>query len=222
VDWHELGERAERRYRDGIARLPTEGDARQKQLVRTANAAGAAGLCHAMRGQSAEAKLWHIRAAESYRQSWDDAPAGSWGRPIGAVKNRILAGDWEGAAADARWALEQGSALSDSPIGRYAATLALLTLGADEEAGSLAIGLRQEPDVAFPRPVAEALAGLAARDRSLYGRAIRDVLASFEARDAFLEDVPVADTVVVLEALAEPRVLAVRPASPLLPSRPGP
>jgi len=217
VDWQALGERAERRYRDGLARLSAEGDARQKQLVRSANAAGAAGLCHAMRGQAAEAKVWHIRAAESYRQSWDDAPAGSWGRPIGAVKNRILAGDWEGAAADARWALDEESASSESPIGRYAATLALLTLGADEEAGSLAVGLRQEPDEAFPRPVAEALAGLAAHDRSLYGRAIRDVLASFEARDAFLEDVPVADTVVVLEALAEQRELAVRPASSLLP-----
>ena len=29
---------------------------------------------------------------------------GSWGRPIGAIKSRILAGDWDGAAADARWA----------------------------------------------------------------------------------------------------------------------
>jgi hypothetical protein len=43
------------------------------------------------------------------------------------------------------------------------------------------------------------------------------VLASFVDRDEYLEGVPVADTVLVLEALAEPRGLAVRPRSPLLP-----
>ena len=45
---------------------------------------------------------WLVRAAETYRRSWQHAPAGSWGRPIGAIKARILAGDWEGAADDAR------------------------------------------------------------------------------------------------------------------------
>jgi hypothetical protein len=43
------------------------------------------------------------------------------------------------------------------------------------------------------------------------------VLRSFEERDAYLEGIPVADTVIVLEALAEPRGIAVRPSSPLLP-----
>jgi hypothetical protein len=43
------------------------------------------------------------------------------------------------------------------------------------------------------------------------------VLASFEAREAFLEDIPVADTVIVLEALAERRRMATRPRSSLLP-----
>jgi hypothetical protein len=170
-----------------------------------------------MQGQSAEARTWHLRAAERYRQSWEDAPAGSWGRPIGAVKNRILAGDWNGAAADARWALDEGSRTSESPIGRYAATLALLALDADEEAAPLARGLTHEPEESFPRPVAEALRALAAHDRSLYERAILDVLSSFEAREAFLEDVPVADTVIVLESLAERRGLALRPSSSLLP-----
>jgi hypothetical protein len=44
------------------------------------------------------------------------------------------------------------------------------------------------------------------------------VLRSFEARDAFLEDVPVADTVLVLDALALERGLDLQPlSSPLLP-----
>src|SRR5439155_1306310 len=82
--------------------------------------AGAAGLSLLMLGGRDEAAVWFARAAERYRESWPDAPHGSWGRPVGAIKSRILAGDWEGAAADARWALEAGAAESGSPIGRYA------------------------------------------------------------------------------------------------------
>jgi hypothetical protein len=48
--------------------------------------------------------------------------------------------------------------------------------------------------------------------------AVAAVLGSFEERDEYLEDIPVADTVVVLEALAERRGLAVRPVSALLPA----
>jgi hypothetical protein len=44
------------------------------------------------------------------------------------------------------------------------------------------------------------------------------VLASFEERDAYLEDIPVADTVVVLEALAARRGLAAGLRSALLPA----
>jgi hypothetical protein len=66
--------------------------------------------------------------------------------------------------------------------------------------------------------VADGLAALAACDESAYATAARNVLDSFEARDTFLEDVPVADTVLVLDALAAERGLA-RPAlvSALLP-----
>jgi hypothetical protein len=62
-----------------------------------------------------------------------------------------------------------------------------------------------------------ALAGLAAGDGDLYGDAVRRVLVSFEERDAYLEDVPVADTVIVLEALAGRHGLAAGLTSPLLP-----
>jgi hypothetical protein len=43
------------------------------------------------------------------------------------------------------------------------------------------------------------------------------VLASFESRDEYLEGIPVADTVIVLQALAEQRGIAAELLSPLLP-----
>jgi hypothetical protein len=42
------------------------------------------------------------------------------------------------------------------------------------------------------------------------------VLESFEARDAFLEDVPVADTILVLDALARERGVVLEPLSSAL------
>src|SRR5688500_9036813 len=83
ADWDELGNGAQERYVDGRTRLPDEPDARQKQLTRMGNAATAAGLCSLMAG--GDGGEWFARAAESYRESWPDAPDGSWGRPIGAV-----------------------------------------------------------------------------------------------------------------------------------------
>ena len=50
------------------------------------NAAGGAGLALLMQGNREEASEWLHRAAEVYRESLADAPAGSWGRPIGAMK----------------------------------------------------------------------------------------------------------------------------------------
>jgi len=217
VDWEEHAEREEGRYRDGIDRLPDDPDARQKQLVRVAMAAGGAGLARLMQGRRGEAAGWFARSAERYRESWDHAPPGSWGRLIGAVKSRILAGDWERAADDARWALAQGSEEADSPIGAYAAALARLTLGEDSSAAEISEGL-QATD--FPEDVAAALGALAAGDRAAYDEAVASVLESFETRDAYLEDIPVADTVLVLEALAARRGLAVHPRSRLLPERP--
>jgi len=43
------------------------------------------------------------------------------------------------------------------------------------------------------------------------------VLESFEAREEYLEDMPVADTVLVLQAFARRRAIAVELSSPLLP-----
>jgi tetratricopeptide (TPR) repeat protein len=218
VGWNEHAEREEARYRDGEARLPeaVDGDARQRQLTRMGNAAGGAGLAYLMAGDTERARNWFERAIERYRESFPLAPPGSWGRPIAILKARILAGDWVGAEADSLWTLEQDAAEAESPIGRYAACLALLVLGRGEEARVLADGLRTNAD--FPAEVGDALAMVAAEDPVGYIEAIEAVLKSFETRDEYLEDLPVADTVMVLQALAERRNMAAVLSSPLLPA----
>jgi len=215
VSWDEHAEREEGRYVDALARMPQEPDSRQKQLVRAAMAAGGVGLARLMQGRDAEAAGWFTRSAERYRESWPDAPPASWGRLIGALKARVLARDWEGAETDARWALEQDSAADGSPIGAYAAMLAHLILGQDSEATQLRGALEDEE--AFPAAVAAALSAVARGHAEDYAVAVAAVLGSFEERDEYLEDIPVADTVIVLEALAERRGMATRLSSALLP-----
>jgi tetratricopeptide (TPR) repeat protein len=212
-DWEELHARARERYEDGEARLPDDPDQRQRQLTRMGNAATAAALTAMMAG--GDGGEWFARSAERYRESWEHAPPGSWGRPIGAVKSLVLAGDWAGAEEAARWALDAGAAASESPIGRYAAALALLVLGDDEHARVQADAIRTRED--FPADVAAALAYLAAQDVVGYAEAAAAVLESFEAREDYLEDMPVADTVLVLQALARRRRIGVELSSPLLP-----
>ena len=106
-----------------------------------------------------------------------------------------------------------------SPIGRYAACLALLVLDRDEEARVLADDLRTHAD--FPTPVGDALAMIAAQDPVGYIESVETVLESFETRDEYLEDLPVADTVLVLQALAERRSMAAELSSPFLPETSG-
>ena len=50
-----------------------------------------------------------------------------------------------------------------------------------------------------------------------YTQAVEGVLESFVNREEYLEDVPVADTVLVLQALAERRGVTAELSSPLLP-----
>jgi hypothetical protein len=168
-----------------------------------------------MLGRRGEAVDWLGRAAARWRESWEHATPTSWGRPIGAVKAALIAGRDEEAEGHARWALELGPRAAESPIGRYAAALALLVLGRDGEALETASTLRRRED--FPPAVADALALIATHDGDGYADAVEAVLESFETRSEYLEDVPVADTVIVLQALAARRGLDARLSSALLP-----
>ena len=209
--------REEERYKDGESRLPEaeDHDARQRQLTRMGNAAAGAALAELMGGNTDSAGEWFARAIERYRESYALAPPGSWGRLIGIVKARILAGDWPGAEDDSRWTLDEGAAEAESPIGRYAACLALLVLGRDEQARALADGLRTHEG--FPAPVGDALAFICAQDVVGYAVAIEEVLRSFETREEYLEGIPVADTVLVLQGIAARRGMGAELSSPLLP-----
>ncbi len=203
VDWRERYEFAAARYAAGETRELDE-----RQLVQLANAAWAAGLSLLMAGDREAAAEWLRRSAARYRESWD-AGAGldAWGRPIGAMKALLIAGEDAGEAA--RWTLEtclgiRYRDMSVSPVGRYAGVLALLVLEEDEEAGALAGTLGE----GFPSDVAAALAALAAHDAAAYREAVARIRRSFETREDFLEDVPVPDTALALDALAAGRGLA--------------
>jgi tetratricopeptide (TPR) repeat protein len=217
ADWDEHVEREVERYHDGEARLPeaADADARQRQLTRMGNAAWGAGLALVMAGRRDEAAEWFGRAVQRYRESFADAPAGSWGRPIGAMKARVLSGDWEGATEEARWALDAGAARAESPIGRYAAAIAYGILGDWDDMRVNADAIRIRDD--FPEKVGDALAFIAAHDVVGYIDAVEQVLESFEQRDEYLEDVPVADTVMLLQELARRRGFAAELESALLP-----
>jgi hypothetical protein len=193
VDWRERYERAAERYAAGETRELDE-----RQLVQLANSAWAAGLSLLMAGDREGAAKWLRRSAERYRESWSHD---AWGRPIGAMKALLIAGDDAGDAA--RWALDAGAAGAESPIGRYAGALALLVLGRDDEAAEVAATL----DEGFPGDVVDALRALATHDADAYRAAVDSIRSSFETREAFLEDVPVPDTALALDALAAQRGL---------------
>jgi hypothetical protein len=198
MDWRERYERAAARYEAGETRELDE-----RQLVQLANAAWAAGLSLLMAGDREGAADWLRRSAARYRESWDaGAATDAWGRPIGAIKALLIAGD--DASEVARWTLGTDSVRAESPIGRYAGALALLVLDRDVEAGALTATLGED----FPSAVAAALAALAAHDADSYGASVGAVRRDFEAREDFLEDVPIPDTALALDALAARREMS--------------
>ena len=186
-------------------------------------------------------------AAEHYRRSWELAPPGAYGRLIGMLKAAVIAGDPTEAAAYVREQLAGVGAASSppaqaagsppaqaagsppaapahsapaapagSPPAHYARAIAALVEDDDEAALEAARGMRAGSP-AFGR-AADAVEGLARRDTEGYAAAVRAIVADFEARDEHLTGVPIADTALMLERLAEPRGLAAHPASALLPA----
>jgi hypothetical protein len=189
------------------------GELDERSIVRKGNTAYAAALALLMAGD-VDAAEWFQRAAATWRESWNGGE--SWGRPIGALKASLLARDEVAVEELAPWALSLGTATAESPIGRYAAALALLALERWPEARHVAESLRERDD--FPRDVADALAYIAAHDVVGYIEAVESVVDSFETRDDYLEDIAVADTALVLQELARRRGIEHQlPASPVLP-----
>jgi hypothetical protein len=184
-------------------------------MTRIASAAWGIGLSLMMAGEHTASRIWLGRAATLYRRSLADAEPGSWGRSIGALKSRLLAADYRRAEQEAVWTLQLG-AKKASTIGRYAACLALLVLSRDTEARAVSRELERVDD--FPRATAVALGALAQPNARQYETAIRDVLITFETRTRFLERIPVADTVLVLQRLGHARELTSNLSSPRLPT----
>jgi hypothetical protein len=147
-------------------------------------------------------------ARDAYLASHAETGPTSWGRLLGALKMAILAGD--GVDAVARQAVAETDD-AESPASAYVRALALVCL---HEVPDVAAML--DAGGAFER-TGRALAALAARDTAAYRGAIAEIVADFESRDQYLSGVAVADTVLVLERLAEPRHMAARPATALIP-----
>jgi hypothetical protein len=208
MTWIPFADERRNRYQD------QHGELDERSLVRKGNTAYAAGLALLMAGDP-EAAEWFRRAAACWRESWQGGE--SWGRPIGALKASLLAGDEAAVEELAPWTLELGAATAESPIGRYAGALALLALGRWPEARLVAGSLRERDD--FPRDVADALATIAAHDLVAYIEAVESIVESFETRTEYLEDAAVADTALVLDLLAQRRGLPSElPSSPVLPA----
>jgi hypothetical protein len=163
-------------------------------------------------GDLAGAAPFLLESERLYRASWEVAPPGGYGRLVGMLKAAILRGDADGAAVYARTAL---AGESGSPTAAYAMALACLATQDDTAAAAAAARMAAGGE-AFERTAA-ALAALAAREEGGYAAALQAVIEDFESRDLHLTGVPIADTALVLERLAEARGIAQRPLSPLLP-----
>jgi len=164
-------------------------------------------------GEETSAADAMVEAAELYRQSWELASPTAYGRLIGMLKAAVIAGDATTAAAYAKTQLRDPV---ETPSASYALAIAALVEGDDATALAASSGMRSASP-AFLR-AAEAIDGLAGGDGDRYAAAVLAIVADFEGREEHLTGVPIADTAIMLERLAQARGLACRPVSPLLPA----
>lgn len=165
-----------------------------------------------LRGDAARSRTLFRAAAVRYRASWEAAGPRAFGRLVGLLKASILWGDGGPAAAYVR---AQLGGECDSPPSCYALALATLVQGDDVAALPAIEGMREGGE-AFVR-TADALHALVHGDQAAYATAIRAIVADFAARSDHLTGVAFADTALMVERLAAPRGMAVRPASTVMP-----
>jgi len=165
-----------------------------------------------LEGDRAGAEPVLIEAAERYRESWELAPPGGYGRLVGMLKAAILAG---GGGDEARYVGDALGRHGGSPTAWYALGLAALLEDDDGLARAAAEGMASggEP---FARAAAAMLA-LAGRQAASYSEALGAIVADFEGREAHLTGVAFADTALMFERLAERRGMAAGARSPMLP-----
>ena len=150
--------------------------------------------------------------SDRYRESWEAAPPGAYGRLVGMIKAAVLAGDAQTAAAYVHAAVDDPPPSSTSG---YALAIAGLVHGDDGMAARAAEAMRGGSE-AFDR-TADAILALAERDQAAYTTALEAIVDDFAERTDHLTGVPIADTAAMLERIATGRGMAVEPSSPLLP-----
>ena len=165
-------------------------------------------------GDLAAARTEFREVSELYRRSWEAAHAQAYGRLVGMLKAAVLAG---GGAEEARYAR---AALVDADPGSatagYARAIAPLIAGDDADAEAWARSMRAGDD-AFAR-TAEAISALAAHDEARYAAALDVIVRDFEQRSRHLTGVAIADTGLMLEALAGRRGMTAAIESRVLPA----
>ena len=137
-------------------------------------------------------------AAELYRQSWDAAPPRAYGRLVGMLKSSVLAGGGGEEADYARAALVDAD--PESATANYAQAIAALIAGDDEDAQAWAARMSTRPTPS--RRTGEAISALAAHDGARYAGALEAIVRDFERRSEHLTGVEIADTALMLDALA--------------------
>ena len=156
------------------------------------------------------------QVAELYRQSWEAAHARAFGRLVGMLKASVLAGGGGDEAEYVRSALADPD--EESATANYARALAALIAGDDSDARACARRMGTGTD-AFGRTAA-AIAALAAHDEPAYAAALEAIVRDFEHRSEHLTGVAIADTAVMLQALAGRRGMDADIESPVLPADP--
>src|SRR5919198_91998 len=139
----------------------------------------------------------------------------------GEAHRALLAGDAEGAGEPLRAAAERyrasWEAAPPGSYGRLIGMLKALVIAGDDALGRGAAAGMLAGSEPFRR-AADAIDALARGDGEAYAAAAAAIVADFEGRTEHLTGVPIADTALMLERLAERRSLAAHPASALLPA----